>query len=88
VNTDRIYLEHIKDALRDIKDYAAPGRQTFVNERMLQDAILRKLEVVGQAVKNLSEATKSCKSEVPWKRIAAMRDKLSHDYFGVNLDIV
>ena len=49
---------------------------------------LRKLEVIGQAAKNLSEQTKSREPEIPWKQIAGMRDKVSHDYFGVNLEIV
>jgi uncharacterized protein with HEPN domain len=55
---------------------------------MRQDATLRKLEVIGQAVKNLSEPTKSRRPEIPWKQIAGMRDKVVHDYFGVNLEIV
>jgi uncharacterized protein with HEPN domain len=55
---------------------------------MRQDATLRKLEVIGQAVKNLSTATKTRQPDIPWKRIAGMRDKVIHDYFGVNLEIV
>jgi uncharacterized protein with HEPN domain len=46
------------------------------------------LEVIGQAVKNPSEDTKSRQPEIPWKQIAGMRDKVIHDYFGVNLEIV
>ena len=56
---DRVYLEHIRDALRDITAYTSTGRDAFVAEPMRQDATLRKLEVIGQAVKNLSEETKS-----------------------------
>ena len=48
---DRVYLEHIRDALRDITTYASAGRDAFFAERMRQDATLRKLEVIGQAVK-------------------------------------
>jgi uncharacterized protein with HEPN domain len=55
---------------------------------MRQDAIIRKLEVIGQAVKNLSDPAKSPQPQVPWKQIAGMRDKVIHDYFGVNLEIV
>jgi uncharacterized protein with HEPN domain len=53
-----------------------------------QDATLRKLEIIGQAVKNLSEDTRSRRPEIPWGQIAGMRDKVIHDYFGVNLEIV
>jgi uncharacterized protein with HEPN domain len=88
VKDDRVYLQHIRDALDDIAAYCACGREVFMADRMRQDATLRKLEIVGQAVKNLSEQTKSRQPETPWKPIAGLRDKVIHDYFGVNLDIV
>ena len=55
---------------------------------MRQDATIRKLQVIGQAVKNLSDNSKSRQPRIPWKQIAGLRDKVIHDYFGVNLDIV
>lgn len=85
---DRVYLQHIRDALDDIAAYCGSDRDGFFSDRMRQDATLRKLEVIGQAVKNLSEPTKSRRPEIPWKQIAGMRDKVIHDYFGVNLEIV
>jgi len=88
VKDDRVYLEHIRDALRDITTYTNTGHDAFFAEQMRQDATLRKLEVIGQAVKNPSEETKSHQPKVPWKQIAGMRDKVIHDYFGVNLEIV
>jgi uncharacterized protein with HEPN domain len=88
VNNDRLYLEHIRDALQDIGGYSSAGRDAFFRDRMRQDAILRKLEVIGQAVKNLSDDAKSRQPHIPWKQIAGMRDKVIHDYFGVNLEIV
>jgi uncharacterized protein with HEPN domain len=53
-----------------------------------QDATIRKLQVFGQTVKNLSDKSKSRQPHIPWKQIAGLRDKVIHDYFGVNLDIV
>ncbi len=85
---DRVYLQHIRDALEDIASYANAGRDAFFAERMRQDATIRKLQVIGQAVKNLSENSKSRQPHIPWKQIAGLRDKVIHDYFGVNLDIV
>ena len=85
---DRVYLQHIRDALQDIAAYCGSDHGAFLDDRMRQDATLRKLEVIGQAVKNLSEDTKSRQPEIPWKQIAGMRDKVIHDYFGVNLDVV
>ena len=55
---------------------------------MAQDAVIRNFEVIGEAVKNLSEELKALHADVPWRNIAAMRDKLIHHYFGVNLDVV
>ena len=85
---ERVYLEHIRDALNDIATYTNTGRDAFFADRMRQDATLRKLQVIGQAVKNLSEETKSRQPQIPWKQIAGMRDKVIHDYFGVNLEII
>ena len=57
-------------------------------DRMRQDAIIRKLEIVGEAVKQVSDATRQRRPEIPWKQIAGMRDRLTHAYFGVDLTLV
>jgi uncharacterized protein with HEPN domain len=88
VKDDRVYLGHIRDAIHDIERYTAGGRDTFMADRMQQDAVIRKLEIIGEAVKHLSEQTTSRRPEIPWKRIAGMRDRLTHDYFGVDLELV
>lgn len=85
---DRAYLQHIRDALQDIAEYCGSNQSAFLDDRMRQDATLRKLEIIGQAVKNLSDNTKSRQPAIPWRQIAGMRDKVIHDYFGVNLEIV
>ena len=71
---DRAYLQHIRDAIEDISTYCATGHDSFVGDRMRQDATLRKLAVLGQAVKNLSDQTKSLEPDIRWKQIAGMRD--------------
>ena len=85
---DRIYLLHIRDALGRILSYTAEGKQAFFDDARTQGAVVRNLEVVGEAVKNLSERVKVLHAAVPWKRIAGMRDKMIHEYFGVNLQLV
>ena len=62
------------DALDDIVRYCGTDRDAFFTDRMRQDATLRKLQVIGQAVKNLSNHTKALQPEIPWKQIAGMRD--------------
>lgn len=85
---DRIYLRHIAEAIEDIERYTAAGRGAFLADRMQQDAVIRKLEVIGEAVKQLSAHAKSTRAEIQWREIAGMRDKMIHEYFGVNLEIV
>ena len=55
---------------------------------MRQDAVIRKLEIVGEAVKRISETTRARRPEIPWKQIAGMRDRLTHHYVGVDLGLV
>ena len=85
---ERVYLGHIRDAINDIEDYTSVGSDVFKAERMRQDAVIRKLEIIGEAVKQLSSATKERRPEIQWKQIAGMRDRLTHDYFGVDLVLV
>jgi len=88
VKNERVYLVHIRDAIGDIREYVAPGREVFLTDRLRQDAVLRKLEIIGEAVKRLSDATRQRRPEIPWKQIAGLRDRLVHDYFGVDLALV
>ena len=85
---NRVYLGHIREAIQDVEQYASVGRDAFMTDKMRQDALLRKLEIIGEAVKNLSEKSKQRRPEIPWRQIAGMRDRLTHDYFGVDLALV
>jgi uncharacterized protein with HEPN domain len=86
--SQRAYLQHIRDALQASLEYSAGGRESFFASRMIQDAVVRNLEIVGEAAKGLDDATKQLAPEVPWRRISGMRDVLVHHYFGVDLQAV
>lgn len=62
--------------------------QKFLKDTKTQDAVVRNLEIIGEAVKNISESLKAEYPNIPWKDMARVRDKVIHFYFGVNYDIV
>ena len=86
---DKAYLRHILDAVSDIKRFMEGlTKEEFFENKEKQYAVLRALEIIGEATKNLSKELKAKHSEIQWKDIAGMRDKLIHEYFGVNLNLV
>jgi uncharacterized protein with HEPN domain len=85
---DRVYLLHIAEAIATIQEYVSTGRANFFAKKMIQDAVIRNLEIIGEAVKNISPVTRRNTPEVPWQKIAGLRDVLIHDYFGVDLETV
>jgi len=85
---DRIYLLHVRDSIQHIENYTAAGKENFFSDRKTQDAVVRNLEIIGEATKRVSATLKEAHSDIAWKPIAGMRDKLIHDYFGINLQLV
>jgi len=86
---DKTYLKHILDTICNIEQFMkGVSKEDFFNSIEKQYAVLRGLEIIGEATKNLSRELKKECSAVNWKDIAGMRDKLIHVYFGVNLRLV
>ena len=85
---DKLYLIHISECIQRIQSYTKEGREAFVQSRMSQDAVVRNFEIMGEAAKQISEKLKQSHSEIPWKRIAGLRDILIHDYVGVDSEEV
>jgi len=82
-------LEDILICMEKIQTYVdGVTYDQFKNDSKTQDAIVRNIEVIGEAVKKLSDAFKTRYPSLPWKEIAGTRDRLIHGYFGVNIDII
>lgn len=86
---DTPYIRHILDATNDIEESVKNlSKERFVKNKDVRDSNVRRLEIIGEAVKNISRELKEKYQEVEWNKIAATRDKIIHHYFGVNLDII
>jgi uncharacterized protein with HEPN domain len=82
---NRLYILHIKDAISSIEKFIKDVKESdFLKNDMMLSAVIRKIEIIGEAVKHLNENFQKKHQEIPWKQIAGMRDKLIHDYFGVD----
>jgi uncharacterized protein with HEPN domain len=75
----------MRECLERIDEYTEGGEEVFMASKLVQDGVIRNLEVIGEATKNLSDDLRSANPEIPWRQIAGMRDVLIHDYLRVNL---
>jgi uncharacterized protein with HEPN domain len=85
---DRLYLTHIAECIRRIESFTQGGREAFMQSPMIQDAVVRNFEIVGEAAKRLSQTLKDAHPDTPWRRVAGFRDVLIHNYFHVDLNEV
>jgi len=86
---DSVYLAHIHDAISRIRSYLdGITEDEFLETPLIQDGVIRQIQIIGEAAKRLSSDFRAERSEIPWKDVAGMRDKLVHDYMGVDLDAV
>lgn len=85
----KVYVDDIIQAIEKIKRFTAGlDRETFSQDEKTFDAVVRNLEVIGEAVKKLPEEVRNRYPSVEWKKIAGLRDILVHEYFGIDIEIV
>lgn len=85
---DKIYLISIQESIENIQEYTKNGLEEFMRTKIIQDAVIRNLEIVGEATKKISKELRSSRTDIPWREITGLRDVLIHDYMGVDLRIV
>jgi len=88
VRDDRVYLAHILECIDRIERGVSAGESEFLRSDLLQDAVVRNPQVLSESTQRLSEELKSRHTAVEWRKIADFRNRLVHDYLGVDLEIV
>ena len=88
MKSDKVYLTHIMECIESIEEYTEEGKEKFIKSKLIQDAVIRNLEIIGEATKKISRDTRDSYSELPWREMAGLRDVLIHDYFGVDIKMV
>ncbi|MDP3697831.1 MAG: DUF86 domain-containing protein [Candidatus Taylorbacteria bacterium] len=89
--SDEPYIRHVFDAITLMEGYVKGlDRDKFLDDKskMIQDAVIREFEIIGEAVKRLSDEIKKKNPSLPWRDIGDMRNKLTHEYFAVDLNVV
>jgi len=86
---DRLYLIHIKECIERIESYLGDAdKKEFINSTLLQDALIRNLQVLAESTQCLSDKIKESRQDIEWYRIAGFRNILVHNYLGLDLETV
>jgi uncharacterized protein with HEPN domain len=84
-----LFIDDILESIALIQQYTdSVKKKTFLKDRQMQDAVIRRLEIIGEAVKHIPVTFKKKHTSIPWKQIAGMRDVICHEYFGVRMERV
>jgi uncharacterized protein with HEPN domain len=85
---DKLYLSHIRECIARIRRATEGGRDGFLSSEVIQDAVIRNCEVIGEAAKRISNETCLLEPGIPWRQITAFRNVLIHQYMGIDIEAV
>ncbi len=85
---DKLYLIHMSECINRVNKYTTGGRDEFMSQSLIQDAVVRNLQVMAESSKRISDERKNRHLEVDWQEISGFRNILVHDYLGVDLELV
>ncbi|MBI3442562.1 MAG: DUF86 domain-containing protein [Candidatus Sungbacteria bacterium] len=89
VKDPKLFLKHILGGVGQIEEYVRDiSKEKFLASPQIQDAVMRRLAIIGEATKNLPSDLREKYAQIPWNNIAGMRDMLIHEYFGVDMELV
>lgn len=87
--SDQVYLIHVLRSINQILDYThGISEKDFYKNHLIQDAVVRNFEIIGEATKQISKSTRDMYPYIEWKKMAGMRDKLIHDYIDVDFTVI
>lgn len=85
---DQLYLTHILECIEKIEQYTIEGRETFMKTTLIQDGVIRNLQVLSESTQRISDEVKQKHPEVDWRGLSGLRNVLVHDYLGIDLNTV
>ena len=85
---DRVFIEDMLTRITMIEDFTVPGRDIFMQSKMMQEAVIRSLEVIGEASRNISDVVRETNTDIAWRQIIAFRNFAAHVYWDIKLDRV
>ena len=89
MKSDAVYLQHILEAIQQIALYTSEvSYEQFLQKRLVQDGVVRQLEIIGEASRNLSPEFRNSQPQIPWQQIIGLRNRVIHAYFEINLTII
>lgn len=88
MKSDRANLSTILERIERVRRFTKEGKADFLRSELIQDAVIRELEVIGEATKRLGRSTRALNSKIPWSKMAGFKDVAIHQYDSINLDRV